>query len=144
MDRNIRSVASFMRSLPDWTEFNDCFAPSRIRISDIDGIVERNGQFLVLDFKHPNATLNTGQRILYQQLARKGFTVVVVYGTTTNDVPSENLRSGAEAMIVDVGIIIVARLCIVRANGTMEEKDATNKDLWNFIRNWYCIADRRG
>jgi hypothetical protein len=141
-ERNIRSVASFMRSLPDWTEFNDCFAPSRIRISDIDGIVERNGQFLVLDLKHPNATLNQGQTILYRQLAKKGFTVVVVFGTTTHDIPSERCESGAEAMIADLGSIVVARLCVIHADGSMDDEEATNVDLWNFIRDWYVKANR--
>jgi len=141
-DRNIRSVASFMRSLPDWTEFNTCFEPSRIRISDIDGIVERNGHFLVLDLKHPNTTLNTGQRILYQQLVRKGFTVVIVFGTTTHDIPSERCSSGAEAMIADLGTIVVARLCVIGADGDQDEYDASNTDLWNFIRKWYTKANR--
>jgi hypothetical protein len=142
VERNIRSVASFMRSLPDWTEFNTCFEPSRIRISDIDGIVERNGHFLVLDLKHPNATLNQGQSILYRQLAKKGFTVVVVFGTTTHDIPSERCASGAEAMIADLGSIVVARLCVIRADGSMEDEEATNTDLWNLIREWYVKANR--
>lgn len=52
-----------------------------IRPSDVDGIVEKHGHFLFLEAKPPNKELSTGQRIVFENLARlPGTTVVVLWG----------------------------------------------------------------
>lgn len=140
---NIRSVSGFLRSLPDWTEFNTCFDPSRIRISDIDGIVERNGYFLILDAKSHHANgVNAGQSILYKRLAAiPKFTVLVVFAEMMSDVPGEMLSSGAEALIADIRRMRVVRVTTFAANGSTETIDADNQWLWDCIRNWYVWAN---
>jgi hypothetical protein len=144
MERNIRSLASFLQSLPDWTEFNECFAPSKIKISDLDGIVERNGHFLVLDMKNPRSTLGQGQRILYQALARKGFMVLIVYAEPAYAIPNERLRSGSEAMLADLGPMHVCKVQrITAAREVPDPIPATTDDLKRLIREWYLWADKQ-
>jgi hypothetical protein len=133
-----------MRSLPNWTEFNDCFTGTKIRISDVDGIVERNGDFLVLDVKRPGTPLNTGQRYLYTRLAElQTFTVLIVYAENENDVPSERLRSGAEAMIAQIGKTVVQSIAQVQPDGTYSIQPASNSDLWQRINKWFLAADMK-
>ena len=53
--------------------------------SNVDGILERNGKFLVLEWKRDEEELSTGQHILLKQLAATpGFTVILVYGHSAN------------------------------------------------------------
>jgi len=74
----------YREELWDWTPFNDCFGSSGIRISDIDGIVERNGLFLMLDGKRVNLrgerNISDGHRRLYKAFAEKGGHVLVFHG----------------------------------------------------------------
>lgn len=48
--------------------FADCL-PGRIAFSDVDGIVEINGNLLLMEWKEHQA-LSTGQRILFERLTR--------------------------------------------------------------------------
>jgi|DewCreStandDraft_4_1066084.scaffolds.fasta_scaffold63399_3 hypothetical protein len=59
--------------------FKECL-PGNISFSDVDGIVEVNGNLLFLEWKdHP--CLNTGQRILFERLTRLcPATVLIVEG----------------------------------------------------------------
>lgn len=79
-DRN----GCYREQLWDWTPFNDCFGDSGIRISDIDGMVERNGLFLMLDGKNVGPDggcfISAGQRRMYEQFAYKGGHVIVFWG----------------------------------------------------------------
>lgn len=74
----------YRAELWDWTPFNDCFGDSGIRISDIDGIVERNGLFLMLDGKRVGQRggrdISDGHRRLYRKFAEKGGHVLVFHG----------------------------------------------------------------
>ena len=54
--------------------------------SNVDGILERNGQFLILEWKRPGEKVSEGQRIMLQALAAKpSFMVVIIYGNTDNE-----------------------------------------------------------
>jgi hypothetical protein len=79
-----------METLWDWSPLNDCFANTTIRVSDLDGIVERNGHFLVLDGKRPDLNgrrdIQNGQRLLYKRLAETGFSVIVFHGYPPHEV----------------------------------------------------------
>jgi hypothetical protein len=141
--RNIRSVADLIRSLPDWTEFNECFAPSRIRISDVDGIVERKGEVLMFEVKRISATVPTGQVILYRTLARKGITVLVIHADMINDVPSERLKSGDEAMIAGLRPMLVQRVQTYHPDGSTVDESMNNDGLRQRIREWYLRANRK-
>lgn len=80
----------YMDTLWDWSPFNDCFGDSGIKISDVDGIVERNGHFLILDGKRPNLRgqreISDGHRLLYRRLAIFGVSVIVFHGQPPSDV----------------------------------------------------------
>ena len=80
----------YMETIWDWSPYNECFGDSGIRISDLDGIVERNGHFLFLDGKRINGrgerNYSRGQYKLYRQLALFGCTVIVFHGEPPRDV----------------------------------------------------------
>ena len=54
--------------LPNWAIFNECFKPTKIKITDIDGVVERNGWFLFIEVKQNTKDIPMGQRILFEKL----------------------------------------------------------------------------
>jgi len=76
-----------MRSNPSHIDYGDFtgliktnpkFIPS-----NLDGIAERNGRFLVFEWKRPNEKISTGQKILLQALsATPKFTVIIINGNT--------------------------------------------------------------
>jgi len=79
---NIRNEEAYLASHWDWSAYNDCFT-SGIKISDIDGTIERNGYFLLIETKSPDDSIPKGQRILHEALQHTGvFTVFVVWGRT--------------------------------------------------------------
>ena len=54
--------------------------------SNVDGILERNGQFLIFEWKRPGEKVSNGQRIMLQALAAKpSFMVVIIYGNTDTE-----------------------------------------------------------
>lgn len=64
--------------LPDWTDINACF-PGAIRPTDIDGMVEINGNVLFLEQKSTGASITTGQARAFAELSRKqGVTVLAI------------------------------------------------------------------
>lgn len=66
---------------PRIEEFADCF-PGRISMSDVDGVVEIGGRFLFLEWKAAGGSVQTGQRIMFEQLTGLSpkMTVIVVSG----------------------------------------------------------------
>lgn len=62
--------------------FADCF-PGRICMGDIDGLVEINGKFLLLEWKREPRDIPAGQRLTYNMLVRvpqRMWTVLCVAG----------------------------------------------------------------
>lgn len=61
--------------------FADCF-PRRIKMGDVDGLVEINGLFLLLEWKRPGQDVPQGQRIAYEHFSRltRGCVVFCVRG----------------------------------------------------------------
>lgn len=77
----INDMDRFTAALWDWGFLDKCFAKTKIRIGDLDGIVERNGEFLVLEAKGTGVGIKDGQRRMFEKMAtEKGFTVIVVFG----------------------------------------------------------------
>jgi len=59
--------------------------------SNIDMMAERNGKFLICEWKRPNEEFGGGQKILLQALANaQNFTVLIVQGNTDNGMIVEN------------------------------------------------------
>jgi hypothetical protein len=84
-------AAKLMRNMfathTDYSEFKGLI-PTNLNLvpSNVDGILERNGQFLILEWKRPKEKISEGQRIMLQALAAKpSFMVVIIYGNTDNE-----------------------------------------------------------
>lgn len=75
----IHNLDSYIAALWDWGFLDKCFDYG-IRVSDLDGIVERNGWCLVIEAKGPGRAVPTGQRKMFAALVKLGFTVLVVWG----------------------------------------------------------------
>ena len=60
-----------LKRRPKIEMFAECF-PGRINFGDVDGIVEINGNALLLEWKSEAHELPTGQRILYERLTQSG------------------------------------------------------------------------
>ena len=56
--------------------FDDCF-PGRNGFGDVDAIIERNGRFLILEWKD-HRDISNGQRIMFERLTQNSSVVVVV------------------------------------------------------------------
>ena len=71
----------------DYTEFKGLIPTNPNLVpSNVDGILERNGQFLILEWKRSGEKVSEGQRIMLQALAAKpSFMVVIIYGNTDNE-----------------------------------------------------------
>ena len=53
--------------------------------SNVDGICERKGKFLVMEWKRENEKISKGQEILLKALAAQtNFAVIIIYGDTDN------------------------------------------------------------
>ena len=67
--------------LPNWAIFNECFRPTKIKFTDMDGVVERNGQFLFVEVKQNTKSIPIGQRILFEKLTENAphITVLLLY-----------------------------------------------------------------
>lgn len=81
----INNPKAFMAGVWNWNILKGCFGETKIRPTDIDGCVERNGQTLIIETKAPNVSVPMGQFMTYETWARSGlFTVIVVWGKTDN------------------------------------------------------------
>jgi hypothetical protein len=79
--KTIRNREAFLGGLWDWAVLDGCFGGTRIRPTDVDGLIERHGCFLFLEAKPPGGTLSQGQQITLRALSRQPRTcVLVIYG----------------------------------------------------------------
>jgi hypothetical protein len=70
----------YLATLPDWAILRGC-CPRGIEPTDVDGLIEIGGHFLLLEWKRPGAGLTTGQHLTFEALRRTGyFTVLVIWG----------------------------------------------------------------
>lgn len=82
---NCQDKGCFRNLCPKLGFFDDCF-PGRIGMSDVDGIVEIAGRFLLLEWKSEGGFLHTGQRIMFERLTALSpkLTIIVVSGDPMN------------------------------------------------------------
>jgi hypothetical protein len=77
----INNQEAFIDSLWDWGILRGCFGDTKIAPTDIDGLVERRGKFLVLEAKGEGVHVKQGQGLTLEALCRTGlFTVIIVWG----------------------------------------------------------------
>ncbi len=71
------------KCIPDWGFLQGVF-PRGCRPTDIDGVVELDGRFLFLEWKHTGGSLQKAQRRLFQRLTllSPDILVVILYGDT--------------------------------------------------------------
>lgn len=76
----IRNAEHYMEGIWDWSILKGALG-GRIEPTDLDGFVERRGQFLVLETKRPGVGIPVGQRLTFEALVRlPQFTVIVIWG----------------------------------------------------------------
>jgi hypothetical protein len=108
----------------DYSEFkgliptNLAFVPS-----NVDGIAERNGQFLILEWKRPQEKVSDGQRIMLQALAAKpSFMVVIIYGNTDTET-------------------IIDSYWLLTPEGKPVKAGIGFESFKQFYRDWYALAN---
>lgn len=75
----INNPEMFAQSVWDWGFLDICFGSTGIKVSDLDGIVERYGRFLVIETKLQIGTIiPEGQRITLEALVDTGLTTVII------------------------------------------------------------------
>lgn len=99
----INNPEMFVASLWDWGFLNSCFGDTGIRVSDIDGVVERNGNVLFLETKLPGARMTRGQDRLFSSFQRDGNTVFVIHGNPGRPVQLEIRRRDLSSEMVVCG-----------------------------------------
>lgn len=111
----IKNPEKFVAGLWDWGCLDNCF-PGKIKVTDIDGLVERKGHFLVLETKSPGVPIPLGQQIMFKNLQRSGlFTIVVVWGNTNQ--PQE--------------------MQVYYSNGKVSEKKPANMATFKQVVSWW-------
>jgi hypothetical protein len=78
---SIENMDAYLKSLVDWKILDGCFGQTRIKPTDVDGLVERRGHCLFLERKLPGAVLKQGQRRTFDALAKQGNTTIVFWAT---------------------------------------------------------------
>ena len=130
MDTLVRSMRNPNPKVVDYGELiglipdNDKFSPS-----DVDGICERNGQFLIMEWKRPKTADYEGEKVSYGQqrllqalAAKEGFIVIIVYGHTD------------EKMVVE-------KFFRVQPNGPCIEIGVGVDMFKAYYKQWYELAD---
>jgi hypothetical protein len=76
----IRNPEKFLAGFWDWDEVSNQL-PGKMKVSDIDGFVEVNGHFLILETKTPGVPIPLGQKIAYERLQKTNlFTILYLWG----------------------------------------------------------------
>jgi len=80
----INNWDEYKKNLWDWGFLDNCFS-GKIKVTDIDGFVERKGKFLLLETKSPNSSIPDGQQITFDALRKTSlFTIFVIWGIPDN------------------------------------------------------------
>lgn len=109
----------------DFAVFTGCFGDTRIMPTDVDGIVERRGRFLLMEFKTLGKLVSTGQMITLKRLARLPmFTVVVIWHESA---AIHDTKVFTEMQILPSG----------------KKELVTTNDVRAFVSEWYAAADAR-
>lgn len=97
---------------------------SALGMTDVDGITEQNGNFLLIEWKQVEKPLATGQRILFERLtAIPQFTVLVVVGDASK-------MEAKSMMIIRSGRVGAFHRCSI-------------EDVRRYIHYWARLANSR-
>ena len=108
----------------DYADFKGLIPTNQYLVpSNVDGILERNGQFLIFEWKRPGEKISEGQRIMLQALAAKpSFMVVIIYGNTDNET-------------------VVESYWVLTPEGKPVKSGTGFESFKQFYRQWYELAD---
>ena len=121
-------MAKLMRNIlakhQDYADFKGLIATNPGFVPcDIDGIVERNGQFLIMEWKKPGEKLSEGQKIMLKSLAQKeGFIVTIIVGNTDDET-------------------IIESYWQITKDGEFMKCGTSFAEFKQFYRDWYTLAD---
>jgi hypothetical protein len=93
--------------IPDWGMFDGCFdaKSEKIKIGDLDGVVEINGNVLFLEWKRMESELSYGQKRLLMTLTENSdkHMALIIYGSINgNDLMKyQTVRSGKFSRLRD-------------------------------------------
>jgi hypothetical protein len=120
----IRDADQYLAGVWEWTALDRCFSDN-IRVSDLDGIVERAGYFLVIEGKKPGQDVPTGQMRMFEAMRQTGlFTIAIVWGEAgINRMPQvQDMRTATRHSWAD-------------------RQASSNEGFSNFVRRWFQWAD---
>lgn len=114
----IHSPDIYAANIWDWGFLDECFSPSKIKITDIDGLIERNGHFLLIETKMPDIEIPKGQSILFDALLKtRCFHVLIIWGYRNK--PEHRMFWGYSRKV-----------------------PATEQSIKEIVKRWYTIANR--
>ena len=91
--------------------------------SNVDGICERKGKFLVMEWKRPKEAVSKGQEYLIKALAKQpNFIVIIIYGDTDDET-------------------VVHKYYLVNQDGSCTLAGNSFEMLKQFYIQWYEMAD---
>jgi len=117
----IQNWEEYKSNLWDWGILKGCFMDTKIEPTDIDGFVERNGKFLVIETKAPGVEVKTGQSITFKRLIDTGkFTVMIVWGEANNP----------------------QKIKLITRRTTLDYDDATLDTMKSLVSKWFLWANQ--
>ena len=106
---------------PKLEVFSECF-PRRINFGDVDGLVELNNSFLMLEWKDKNSSITKGQKFTYIRLSAINHSAVIVVNGSAETMRVESFFTFQNGQQKDL------------QNGTLE-------DLKTKIRGWVSMVE---
>jgi len=77
----IRDLDAYATAAWDWSCLDGCFGRTRIAACDVDGVIEKRGNFLIIETKRPGANMKAPQRQALDRLAKlPGVWVLIMWG----------------------------------------------------------------
>ncbi len=87
------------KQTPDWGFLDNAFS-GKIRVSDIDGIVEANGNLLILEWKGIGVPITKGQEIMFKKATEKSNIHVFVINGCAESSFTDSLKIYTNGQIV--------------------------------------------
>lgn len=102
----IKHMDKFTEALWDWAILDGCFGSSRIKPTDIDGLVEVNDHFLLIEAKGEHARITKGQQYTFEALQATGrFTIIIINGENNQPYSMQVLYpNGATSQLQQAGV----------------------------------------
>lgn len=109
----IRNQQLFLDGFWDYGIFDGCFSNPKVKFADIDGFIERNGHYMVLEIKNSGVPVPMGQQITYKSLMDTGlFTILFLFGPRNEPKemeiwkPDKTIRKKAPTTLEEVKNVI--------------------------------------